>query len=95
LPAGSDPVEVAIREHQRGVERERYIAQHKSICESLAIAPRLEAEQRLRAYCCRASQTMIPGVSLNAYALTATPNPIRALNSRVCVWPACRKIIRS
>jgi hypothetical protein len=48
LPAGSDPVEVAIRDHQRHVERERYIAEHKVIGESLAIAPRLEAERRLQ-----------------------------------------------
>ena len=41
LPAGSDPVEVAIRDHQRRVERVHYIAEHKAICESLAYAPRL------------------------------------------------------
>lgn len=48
LPDGADPVEAAIRDHWRRVERERYIAQHKAICESLANAPRLEAERRLR-----------------------------------------------
>jgi hypothetical protein len=30
------------------VERERYIAEHKAICESLAIAPRLEAQRQLK-----------------------------------------------
>jgi hypothetical protein len=47
LPDGSDPVEAAIRDQHRSVERKYSIAMHEAVCWSLENAPRLEAARKL------------------------------------------------
>jgi len=47
LSDGSDPIEAAIRDQQRSVEREYFIARHEALSWSFENAPRLEAERKL------------------------------------------------